>query len=106
MADVLDPFDPQTIATKVITALDRGTQIQPFSASPGGLDLDSAYRVTPLIRATFETRGETITGRKIGFSNRQLWPVYGVEMPIWGYCTDRNTRALADTPSCRLASWQ
>jgi 2-keto-4-pentenoate hydratase len=28
-------------------------------------------------------------GRKIGFTNRSIWPIYDVHEPIWGYVYDR-----------------
>ena len=28
-------------------------------------------------------------GRKIGFTNRAIWPKYGVYQPIWGTVYDR-----------------
>lgn len=37
-----------------------------------------------------------MAGRKIGFTNRQMWKVFGVESPIWGYVTSRTTHELAD----------
>jgi 2-oxo-3-hexenedioate decarboxylase len=61
------------------------------------IDAGPAYRVTPLLRAAFEARGEKITGRKIGFTNREMWKVYGVQSPIWGYATNRTTYELAST---------
>ena len=36
----------------------------------------------PLLRAAFEARGEKITGRKIGFTNREMWGVHGVQSPF------------------------
>jgi hypothetical protein len=68
--------------------------VQPFSNS--GFLIPTGRRVTPLLRAAFEGRGETITGRKIGFTNRQMWKAFGVESPIWGYTTSRTTQELAD----------
>jgi 2-oxo-3-hexenedioate decarboxylase len=32
-------------------------------------------------------------GRKIGFTNRNIWPLYGVYQPIWGYVYDRTSIA-------------
>jgi 2-oxo-3-hexenedioate decarboxylase len=72
-------------------------QIPTFTSRPGGLSLAEAYRVTPLLRAAFEARGEKITGHKIGFTNRKMWKVYGVEAPNWGYTTDHTTHELAHT---------
>jgi len=86
----------EAVAQEVITSLSNHTQIPTFSSRPGGLTLAQAYRVTPLLRAAFEGRGERITGRKIGFTNRQMWKAFGVESPIWGYTTSRTTHELAD----------
>ena len=87
----------EAVAAKVIASLADHDQIPAFSSLRSGIALGDAYRVTRLLRAAFETRGEKITGRKIGFTNRDMWKVHGVEAPIWGYCTDRTTYELADT---------
>ena len=86
--------DIEAIASEVLASLSSRTQIAPFSSRPGGLTLTQAYSVTPLLRAAFEARGEKITGRKIGFTNRQMWTAFGVSAPIWGYTTSRTTRDL------------
>ena len=83
------------IAREVLTSLSSHSQIPPFSSRPGGLTLTQAYSVTPMLRAAFEARGERITGRKIGFTNRQMWAAFGVSAPIWGYTTSRTTHDLA-----------
>lgn len=87
------------IAAKVIASLADHGQIPVFTGSHPGLSLEHAYCVTPLLRAAFEARGEKITGRKIGFTNRDMWKAHGVQAPIWGYCTDRTTYELEDTPA-------
>jgi 2-oxo-3-hexenedioate decarboxylase len=56
----------------------------------------------PLLRAAFEARGEKITGRKIGFTNREMWKAYGVQSPIWGYATTHTTYELAHTKVMRV----
>ena len=89
-------LDIEAIAKEVIVSLSSHSQIPTFSSRPGGLTLAQAYRVTPLLRAAFEARGERITGRKIGFTNRRMWKAFGVESPIWGYTTSQTTRDLAD----------
>jgi 2-keto-4-pentenoate hydratase len=93
-----DTPDLDAIAADVLSALASHRQIPAVSQAPGGLTLADAYRLPPRLRAAFEARGEKITGRKIGFTNRQMWKVYGVAAPIWGYCTDRTTYELATTP--------
>jgi 2-oxo-3-hexenedioate decarboxylase len=100
-----DPSDTHAIAAEVLATLGGGRQIAPFSARPGGLTLDTAYRVLPLLRTAFEARGETILGRKIGFTNRSIWTQYGVYAPIWGYVTDATTRDLAPDTALRTADF-
>ncbi len=93
-----DELDLNAVAAKVVSSLTSHRQVPPFSHSPGGLSVSEAYRLTPLLRSAFEARGESITGRKIGFTNRRMWAAHGVEAPIWGYCTDRTTHELAMAP--------
>lgn len=87
------------IAADALAALAAHRALTPFSARPGGLTLEDASRVTPLLRAGFEARGEKILGRKIGFTNRNIWAQYGVYAPIWGYVTSATAHDLAGTPS-------
>jgi 2-oxo-3-hexenedioate decarboxylase len=97
--------DAAAIANEVLAALGGGRQITPFSMRPGGLSQDTADRVKPLLRQAFEARGEKIVGRKIGFTNRRIWPDYGVTAPNWGYATDSTLRALKTTPSLPAAQF-
>jgi 2-oxo-3-hexenedioate decarboxylase len=97
MTALTEALDVKAVANEVIASLAGHRQIPTFSSRPGGLTLPQAYRVTPLLRSAFEARGEKITGRKIGFTNRQMWKVYGVQSPIWGYATNRTTYELAST---------
>jgi 2-keto-4-pentenoate hydratase len=90
-------LDLKAVAGDVVASLASHRQIPTFSSRPGGLALADAFRVAPLLRAAFEARGEKITGRKIGFTNRKMWKVYGVEAPNWGYTTDHTTHELAHT---------
>jgi 2-keto-4-pentenoate hydratase len=102
MAALTEAIDVKAFANRVVASLAAHCQIPTFSSRPGGLTLAQAYRVTPLLRAAFEARGERITGRKIGFTNREMWKVYGVQSPIWGYTTDRTTHELAYTQALRI----
>lgn len=88
--------DLNAMAEDVLASLGSHRQIPTFSSRPGGLTVDQAYQVIALVRAAFEARGEKIVGRKIGFTNREMWSVYGVHSPIWGYVTDRSVHQLAD----------
>jgi 2-keto-4-pentenoate hydratase len=92
------------LAEEALAVLASRRQIAPFSARRA-LTLTDAYRVLPLLRAAFEARGETILGRKIGFTNPGIWAQYGVDAPNWGYVTDATTHELAATPSLRAADF-
>src|SRR5271167_89398 len=105
MAAPTATLDVTIIADEVIAALADNSQIPTFSSRPGGLTLAQAYRVTPLLRAAFEARGENITGRKIGFTNREMWKVYGVQSPVWGYATNRTTYKLEHTQALHVKNF-
>jgi 2-keto-4-pentenoate hydratase len=98
MSQRTDALDLNAIAVDVVSSLASHRQIPAFSRLHGGLSVTDAYRVTPLLRAAFEARGERVIGRKIGFTNHQMWAAHGVEAPIWGYCADRTTYQLEVTP--------
>ena len=51
-------------------------------------DLGSAYQTALAVRQLRIARGEQPRGFKIGFTNRNIWPVYGVFGPIWGTVYD------------------
>lgn len=97
MAALIEALDFNAVANEVVASLAGHRQVSTFSSRPGGLTLAQAYRVIPLRRAAFEERGEKITGRKIGFTNRDMWKVYGVQSPIWGYATNRTTYEVGST---------
>lgn len=97
--------DVAAIANDVLMALASKKQIAQFSSRPGGLDLADAYRVTPLLRAAFEARGEKITGRKIGFTNFGMWKAFGVDAPVWGYATNRTTFDLVQANVARTVDF-
>ena len=84
----------ESVAADAFAALVGTRQIPPFSSRPGGLDVDDAYRVTPRVRRLYEAGGARVIGRKVGFTNRTIWPEYGVYAPIWGYVFDRSLHDL------------
>jgi 2-oxo-3-hexenedioate decarboxylase len=93
------PLLPDEIAREMLAALDGAHQVQPYSQRLQAFDLPQAYRVTPLLRRLREARGERVTGRKIGFTNRTIWEQYGVYAPIWGYMYDTSVHPLTDAAS-------
>lgn len=59
-------------------------------------DMASAGRIVARIRALREARGERVVGRKIGFSNSTIWPLCGVDRPIWNHLWDSTMRHAPD----------
>lgn len=87
------------IAQETLDALDRGTQIAPFSSRLGAFSVDDAYAVIARMHQLREARGERAVGRKIGFTNRLIWSEYGVFAPIWGYVYDTTAHDLSKVGS-------
>lgn len=58
-------------------------------------DIAQAYQMALVVRARRSTRGEQPRGFKIGFTNRNIWPLYKVFGPIWGTVYD-TTLTLCD----------
>ena len=75
-----------------------------------GLDVPAAYERALSVRQLRSRRGEQPRGYKVGFTNRAIWPRYGVYAPIWGtvwnttlsFCEDEGQLALAGTCQPRL----
>ena len=66
------------ISTSLLTA----QQIEPFSKRGIKMSIQDAYNVAARVQARYEDA--TLVGRKIGFTNRGIWNIYGVDRPIWG----------------------
>jgi 2-oxo-3-hexenedioate decarboxylase len=81
-------MDASTLDT-IAAELDRGERdaqrIPPIAARHPAFDLDAAYQASARVHALRLARGRTPIGRKIGFTNRSIWPLYGVDGPMWAY---------------------
>jgi 2-oxo-3-hexenedioate decarboxylase len=67
----------------------------PAASAPGAPDLPTAYRVAQRREQRRIADGHEPRGWKIGFTNRTIWPRYGVHRPIWGRVWD-DTLTLLD----------
>lgn len=86
--------DAASIATAVLDALAAKRQREPFTVADPGFSITDAYTVTDELRRLRVARGERPAGRKIGFTNRNIWAEYGVFEPIWGDVYDSTVRVL------------
>jgi 2-oxo-3-hexenedioate decarboxylase len=83
------------VAAEVIAASRAGRQVQPFSSRYADFSFADAYEVAQRVRDTRVANGETVVGRKIGFTNRAVWDRHGLSAPIWGFMYDTTVRDLS-----------
>ncbi len=97
-------LDLQAIAYEIKAAQDEVRRIAPFTSRVPGFDDAAAYEVSRLVHDMRLREGAVAVGRKIGFTNPDLWDVYGVRAPIWAHVYDRTVVMLpASTGTCRLS---
>jgi len=78
------------VADELMGALGTGRSVGRFP----GLGMAEAYAVAAEIRTRRQARGERVVGRKIGFTNTTIWPLYGISAPMWSYMYDSTVRDL------------
>jgi 2-keto-4-pentenoate hydratase len=95
------------ISEELIELEASGRTAPPFSARFSKLDAEGGYRAMRRLHEHRLTIGWRPVGRKIGFSNRSIWPRYGVHEPIWGFIYDhtliRAANGRAEVPLEGLA---
>ena len=67
---------------------DSGRLWPEFGGRDAFTDVPPAYRAALAVRALRIARGEIPRGFKVGFTNRNIWPLYNVFAPIWGSVWD------------------
>ena len=87
---------PALDAATTLSAWDRAQPIDRSThETPATLDAAQAHQAQ--VSALREARGERPVGYKIGFTNRSIWPVYGVHHPIWAPVWDTTLTMLEGT---------
>ena len=87
-------MNPATLATTFLAARDAAARLPLPTALLPAFGLDDAYAVADAARRLRIARGERPRGYKIGFTNRSIWPKYGVHAPIWGPVWDSTLTRL------------
>lgn len=80
--------DIQLIAHELLDAWDNGRLIASVGERNPDFDWTAAYAAAAEIVRLRRARGERCVGRKIGFTNRNIWPEYGATSPIWSHVYD------------------
>jgi 2-oxo-3-hexenedioate decarboxylase len=84
------------VAGELIDALDQARTIPSIIQRNPHFDVEAAYRVAADIVRIRRARGEQTIGRKIGFTNRNIWAEYGATAPIWAHVYDRTVQHATD----------
>jgi len=75
-------------------------QLIPPLSSNGPLTVADGYDIARSMIDIRTAQGETMVGRKVGFTNRKIWPKYGVSepirTPIWTPIFDETVRYTED----------
>lgn len=82
-------MDVERIARELLGALDKGGTILSIVERNPRFGWDEGYAVAAEIVKLRRVRGERTVGRKIGFTNRNIWAEYGATAPIWAHVYDR-----------------
>jgi len=98
----VDRASIDAIAAHLIDAQDHATTIAPITAATPGFDVDAAYDVLRVIESHRIAQGWRPVGRKIGFTNRTIWPRYGVYQPmgarVWSHTVQYARNGAATQP--------
>lgn len=86
-------------AHQLLNARAQVQLIPPLSAE-GPLSVADGYDIAKSMIDIRTAQGETMVGRKVGFTNRKIWPKYGVSepirTPIWTPIFDETVRFTED----------
>lgn len=76
------------LAIELLDAHDHGRTIASIAARHAEFDWEMAYAVAARLDSRRRARGARAIGRKIGFTNRNIWAEYGATAPIWAHVYD------------------
>ena len=96
------PTARAALADALLKARQAGTCLPLPTETHTAFSIEQAYGVADDIRRRRITAGEQPRGYKIGFTNRGIWPKYGVHAPIWGTVWD-STLTLLDGTDATLS---
>jgi 2-keto-4-pentenoate hydratase len=77
--------DLDAIAGELMDANAAASVLAPITERHPGFDSADAYAVLDRITARRRTLGWEPVGRKVGFTNRTIWELFGVDRPMWAH---------------------
>ena len=83
-------------AEEMIRLTDTASLAEPLTSCVTDFTVEDAYSISREVLRRREASGWRRVGRKIGFTNREIWDQYGVYEPILGYMYDRTVSWVQD----------
>src|SRR6185369_10599591 len=97
-------MDATTLGKELIDMHAGARKVSPFSERDPALTAETGYAASRALHEHRLAAGWKPLGRKIGFTNRSIWPRYGVYQPIFGFVYDRTvTDAPGNAATLKLA---
>jgi 2-keto-4-pentenoate hydratase len=87
-------MDHSALPDELLAACDAPALMPLITARDAAFSMADAFAVADALRSRRLARGERTLGYKIGFTNRHIWPLYGVNEPIWGPVWNTTTQLL------------
>jgi 2-oxo-3-hexenedioate decarboxylase len=84
------------LAEELVQLHDAPREVAPFSQRYPGLTSAAGYAAAQRLHEHRVARGWKPVGRKIGFTNRTIWPRYGVYQPMWAHLWTRTVHFARD----------
>lgn len=92
----MSSLDLKALAVELMTARSGGQAVAvPPSARVTDFDLTAAYAVEAELARLRRAGGHLPVGFKVGFANKALWRVLGLETLVWAHMYDDTVRAAA-----------
>ena len=93
-------------ARALLSARDERRTTTPPTLASEDFDLARAYRVGAALDRRLRGRGYRRAGWKVGFTNRAIWPRFGLEEPILAPVYDRTLRDAAPAAEVSLDAFR
>ena len=89
----MSPLDAKALAQELSDAYANRTAVavSPSSRDPG-FDVAAAYEVEAEIAHMRRAAGHMAVGRKVGFANKAMWRVLGLDTLVWAHMYDDTLR--------------
>ena len=104
-AAAADAFEAD-LARELLAARERRETVRPPTQRTGEFGLDRAYRVGAALDRSLQQQGYGLLGCKVGFTNREIWPRFGLDEPILAPIYARTLRLARPVAEVSLAKFR